>query len=202
MQSLNTDSKQSTEAINVKPTPGPPPSIQLSTKAPFDFIFFRAFKDREMLVNHMRCHIEEKPYECLQCGKKFFKPGQLKEHKRRHFESGNFACTHCGKKFFTSTKLQVSSSIISLLLILLYIVSYQIASFSSKWELPALLSPSFITRGREGAKALILMKHSQFDRTLQYAVRKECGGPLSCNDICESPALIEQNPGLISGGYK
>ena len=134
-------------------------------QGPIWFYFFRAFKDREMLVNHMRCHIEEKPYECLQCGKKFFKPGQLKEHKRRHFESGNFACTHCGKKFFTSTKLQVSSSIISLLLILLYIVSYQIASFSSKWELPALLSPSFITRGREGAKALILMKHSQFDRT-------------------------------------
>merc|ERR1711973_1034810 len=35
-----------------------------------------------------------------------------------------------------------------------------------------------------------------------YAVRKECGGPLSCNDICESPALIEQNPGLISAGLK
>ena len=37
-----------------------------------------------------------------------------------------------------------------------------------------LLSPSFITRGRMGASkaALILMKNSHFDRTLQYSSRK------------------------------
>ena len=35
-----------------------------------------------------------------------------------------------------------------------------------------LLSPSIITRGRMGASkaALILMKNSHFDRTLQYAI--------------------------------
>ena len=62
-------------------------------------------------------------------------------------------------------------------LILLYgrkflptVVSYQNESFSSKWELPSLLSPSFITRGRMEARraALILIKNSHFDRTPQY----------------------------------
>ena len=49
-------------------------------------------------------------------------------------------------------------------------MSYQNESFSSKWELPFLLSPSSITQGRMGARkvALILMKNSQFDRTPQY----------------------------------
>ena len=51
----------------------------------------------------------------------------------------------------------------------LTIVSYQIESFSSKWELPSWLSPSLITRGRMEARkaALILMKNSHFDRTPQ-----------------------------------
>ena len=54
--------------------------------------------------------------------------------------------------------------------ILFTVVSYQNESFSSKWELPSLLSPSFITQGRmEARKAiLILMKISHFDRTPLY----------------------------------
>ena len=50
------------------------------------------------------------------------------------------------------------------------VVSYQNESFSLDWELPSLLSPSFITRGRMEARkaALILMKNSHFDRTPQY----------------------------------
>ena len=52
------------------------------------------------------------------------------------------------------------------------VVSYQFESFSSKWELPSLLSRSFITRGRMEARktALILMTNSHFDRTLQYHI--------------------------------
>ena len=61
-----------------------------------------------------------------------------------------------------------------LMLALPTVVSYQIESFSSKWELPSLLSPSFITQGRMGASkaALILMKNSHFDRTPQYMYYK------------------------------
>ena len=33
----------------------------------------RAFRDKEMLGKHMSCHDEEKPHECLECGKKFAK---------------------------------------------------------------------------------------------------------------------------------
>ena len=43
-------------------------------------------------------------------------------------------------------------------------------SVLSNWELPSLLSPSFIARGRMEARraALILMKNSRFNRTPQY----------------------------------
>ena len=50
------------------------------------------------------------------------------------------------------------------------VVSYQNESFSSKWELP-LLPPSSLElwrKERAGKAALILMKNSQFDRTLRY----------------------------------
>ena len=59
------------------------------------------------------------------------------------------------------------SSIICVYKIFITVVSYQSERFSSKWELPSLLSPFFITRGRMGARgaALILMKISHFDRT-------------------------------------
>ena len=51
------------------------------------------------------------------------------------------------------------------------VVSYQNESFSSKWELPSLLSPFLITRGRMDARrvALILMKISHFDRTPHWS---------------------------------
>ena len=47
------------------------------------------------------------------------------------------------------------------------VVSHQSERFPSKWELPSLLSPFFITRGRMGARraALILMKISLWKDT-------------------------------------
>merc|ERR1712025_1077525 len=54
----------------------------------------------------MSCHVELKPHECLQCGKKFAKANLLREHRKRHFEEGNFQCNFCQKKFFTPNKLR------------------------------------------------------------------------------------------------
>ena len=34
-----------------------------------------------------------------------------------------------------------------------------------------------------------------------YAVRKECGGPHTCTEICGSPALREQDPELVDQNY-
>ena len=50
------------------------------------------------------------------------------------------------------------------------VVSYQNESFSSKWELPFLPPSSLELWRKERARkaALILMKNSQFDRTLRY----------------------------------
>jgi len=66
----------------------------------------RAFKDKELLIKHLSCHMETKPHECLECGKKFTKPNLLREHKKRHFEDGTFQCNYCNKKFFTPNKLR------------------------------------------------------------------------------------------------
>ena len=41
------------------------------------------------------------------------------------------------------------------------VVSYQFESFSSKWELPSLLSPSFITRGSMEAVHICSLAHQQ-----------------------------------------
>lgn len=66
----------------------------------------RAFKEKDMLVKHMSCHIELKQFECLECGKKYMKSHQLREHKKRHFEEGSFQCNSCQKRFFSPNKLR------------------------------------------------------------------------------------------------
>jgi len=66
----------------------------------------RAFKEKELLIKHLSCHMETKPHECLECGKKFTKPNLLRDHKKRHFEDGTFQCNYCNKKFFTPNKLR------------------------------------------------------------------------------------------------
>ena len=72
------------------------------------------------------------------------------------------------------------------------IVSYQIQSFSSKWELPSLLSTSFITLGgMEAIKAaLILTKNSHFDSTSQD--RKKTLG-LILNERAKTSVDIEKS---------
>jgi KRAB domain-containing zinc finger protein len=52
------------------------------------------------------CHDEAKPYECLECGKKFSKASHLRSHRRRHFEVGAFECQVCQKRFYTPNKLK------------------------------------------------------------------------------------------------
>ncbi|CAB4064728.1 unnamed protein product [Lepeophtheirus salmonis] len=77
----------------------------------------RAFKDKEMLIKHMYCHFEDKPFECSECGKKFSKITLLKCHYKRHFEVEECSwgkntpkvpkelfCT-CGKLFTTQRDL-------------------------------------------------------------------------------------------------
>ena len=64
-----------------------------------------------------------------------------------------------------------------------------------------MLSPSFITRGRMGTRkaALILMKNSHFDRTLQYIIRRRPSS-VSCQAIyliCKSKKTRE----LEKDGY-
>ena len=63
--------------------------------------------------------------------------------------------------FFVVAKLHINNFGFFGLTALVTVVSYQIESFSSKWELPSLLSPSFLTQGSMEAMkaALILVGH-------------------------------------------
>ena len=66
----------------------------------------RAFKETDQLIAHMACHVEAKPFECLECGKRFLKASHMREHRKRHFEPGTNACDLCEKRFYTPNKLK------------------------------------------------------------------------------------------------
>ena len=50
----------------------------------------RAFRDKEMLGKHLSCHDEEKPHECLECGKKFAKVMISVIYRIVHLVHGSF----------------------------------------------------------------------------------------------------------------
>ena len=66
----------------------------------------RAFGEKSMLLKHMTCHFNAKPFECLKCGKRFAKLTLMKEHTKRHFEPKKYACLYCEKTFFVPGKLK------------------------------------------------------------------------------------------------
>lgn len=59
---------------------------------------------------HLETHSAQKNYGCIQCGKKFAQPGNLKIHLIRHTGIKNIACTVCDMKFYV--KVCINSRII------------------------------------------------------------------------------------------
>ncbi|CAI2356307.1 unnamed protein product [Caenorhabditis sp. 36 PRJEB53466] len=66
---------------------------------------FKMFKAKYKLVNHMRVHTGERPFECETCHKVFARSENLKIHKRIHSGEKPFKCLHPG-----CTKLFANSS--------------------------------------------------------------------------------------------
>ena len=68
---------------------------------------------KELTSGHLKDYTgmqaRERPFECSECGKKFFRPGHLKFHMRVHTEEKPYACecSECGKKFSRSSDLKV-----------------------------------------------------------------------------------------------
>ncbi|XP_066952823.1 zinc finger protein 888-like [Macrobrachium rosenbergii] len=50
-------------------------------------------------------HYRERPYNCLECGKRFVQKGHLRMHMKHHRGKRNFRCELCGRAFSTKRKL-------------------------------------------------------------------------------------------------
>ncbi|XP_048345062.1 zinc finger protein ZFP2-like [Sphaerodactylus townsendi] len=63
--------------------------------------------DSSVDFQHLQTHILEKPFECLECGKRFTTSGCLNLHQTTHTGEKPFECSECGKRFNHSGHLHV-----------------------------------------------------------------------------------------------
>ncbi|NXI74627.1 ZKSC3 protein, partial [Anseranas semipalmata] len=56
-----------------------------------------SFSDHSNLISHQKLHRGEKPYECLDCGKRFSQSTSLLAHHRIHTGEKPYVCFSCGK---------------------------------------------------------------------------------------------------------
>ncbi|KAL6464349.1 hypothetical protein MHYP_G00266660 [Metynnis hypsauchen] len=66
----------------------------------------KIFKHPSGLLYHRRTeHLEERPYECKECGAKFAANSSLKNHMRLHTGEKPFQCKHCNMSFAVAAAL-------------------------------------------------------------------------------------------------
>ena len=54
---------------------------------------------------HERTHIQEKPFSCSKCDKKYLRESEVKVHERTHTKEKPFGCPTCHKIFISSSDL-------------------------------------------------------------------------------------------------
>ncbi|XP_053158456.1 zinc finger protein 22-like [Hemicordylus capensis] len=67
----------------------------------------RSFLHSSDLLTHQRIHVDERMYECLDCGKEFSRKFNLQRHQRIHAGEKPYYCLDCGKTFGCSWQLRV-----------------------------------------------------------------------------------------------
>ncbi|CAH2009162.1 unnamed protein product [Acanthoscelides obtectus] len=64
------------------------------------------FKERKLVMIHMRIHTNERPFKCDICGNAFKQRNSLQTHQVTHSKEKPFTCQECGGKYTTSSSLK------------------------------------------------------------------------------------------------
>ena len=66
----------------------------------------KTFKQKSNIIQHVRHHLNFKPYECRTCHKRFVSSSNMHDHERRHENTRPFSCLVCARSFYRNSDLR------------------------------------------------------------------------------------------------